>query len=256
MKKLLKFSKKKSIETNFIQKFLYILANPIATIAKKIGLTPNNLTLISFMFALLAFITLIKNNLYSFISLWFVSYILDYADGTLARMTNSVGKTALRHDHISDLLKISLIFLGFGLYYNDHIIWILTFSSAVFYLFYTVLNHQLNFIQKLAVNSSILLNKNKNKNYNEQFLKQKRLERKNQKKLILKYIPFLKKLILSFLNLILTIITINGHTLLIFFFIPLNYDFAIILLTYFIIITTFQSIRRAKVLNNLKKLKN
>ena len=206
--------------------------------------------------ALLAFISLIKNNLYGFISFWFFSYILDYADGTLARMTNSVGKTALRYDHISDLLKISLIFLGFGLYYNDHAIWILTFSSAVFYLFYTVLNHQLSFIQKLAVNSSILLNTKKNKNYNYQFLKQKRLERKNQLKLIFKNIPFPKKLILHLLNLLLTIIIINGHTLLIFFFIPLKYDFAIILLTYFIIITTFQSIQRAKVLNNLKKLKN
>ena len=112
MNKYLKFSNKNAIGQNPIQKLLYMLAYILATIAKKLSLTPNGLTLIACIFSLLAFISLVKNNLYSFVALWFIAYILDYADGTLARMTNSVGKTALRHDHISDLLKISLIFLN------------------------------------------------------------------------------------------------------------------------------------------------
>lgn len=120
-----------------------MLANPIATIAKKIGFTPNGLTLISCIFSVLAFASLVISNLYSFVAFWFVAYILDYADGTLARMTNSKGKTALRYDHFSDLLKIILIFLGFALYYDNQIIWILTFGATSLYLFYTILNHEL-----------------------------------------------------------------------------------------------------------------
>lgn len=253
MNKFLKFSNKNAIGGNPIQKLLYMLANPIATIAKKLSLTPNGLTLISFVFTLLAFASLVKNNLYSFVALWFIAYILDYADGTLARMTNSKGKTALRYDHISDLLKISLIFLGFGLYYNNQVIWTLTFCSATLYLFYTVLNHELNLVQKLTLMSISLLKIKSNKNHNNKFLKKKKLTIKDQIKLFVKKIPFFKNFILSLLGIFLTI---NGHTLLIFFFIPLNYNFAIILLTYFILITTFQSIQRAKALNRLKKVKN
>ena len=90
---------KSAIEGNLIQKFLYAFAYPIAASAKKFGLTSNSLTLFSFIFTLFAFVSLIKNNSYNFMLFWLIAYILDYADGTLARMTNSKGKTALRYDH-------------------------------------------------------------------------------------------------------------------------------------------------------------
>ena len=251
MKKYLKFSNKDAIGENTIQKFLYVLAYPIAAIAKKFDLTPNALTLYSFIFTLFSFVSLINNNPYNFILLWLIAYILDYADGTLARMTNSKGKTALRYDHISDLLKISLIFLGFGLYYDNQVIWILTFSSATLYLFYTVLNHELKLVQKLNSISISSLKIKSNKNYNNKFFKKKELTKKDQIKLFIKKIPFFKNFILSLLTIFLSI---NGHTLLIFFFIPLNYNFATILLTYYILITTFQSIQRAEALKKLKKI--
>ena len=251
LNRYLKFSNKNAIIGNLIQKILYVLAYPIAKIAKKIGFTPNGLTLISCIFVVLAFVSLVKNNLYSFLTLWFIAYILDYADGTLARMINSKGKTALNYDHISDLLKISLIFLGFGLYYNNQVIWILTFSSATLYLFYTVLNHELKLVQKLNSMSISSLKIKSNKNYNNKFFKKKELTKKDQIKLFIKKIPFFNNFILSLLTIFLSI---NGHTLLIFFFIPLNYNFATILLTYFVLITTFQSIQRAEALKKLKKI--
>ena len=34
------------------------------------------------------------------------SFLFDFADGTLARMTNNIGKTALRVDHAFDLLVL------------------------------------------------------------------------------------------------------------------------------------------------------
>jgi len=246
LNKYLKFSNKDAIGINPIQKLLYKLAYPIAKISSKFGLTPNILTLISFIFTIFAFISLVKNYLLSFILFWFVAFILDYADGTLARMTSSKGKTALRYDHISDLLKISLIFLGFGLYYDNQLIWILTFSSAVLFLFYTVLNHELDFVLKITALSTKSLNIKLNKD------KKKKLTLISQIKLLIKKKIFLKNFILTFLS---VFFYVNGHTLLIFFFIPLNFNFAIILLTYFILITIFHSIQRAKILNKLKKIK-
>ena len=250
MNKYLKFSNKNAIGQNPIQKLLYMLAYILATIAKKLSLTPNGLTLIACIFSLLAFISLVKNNLYSFVALWFIAYILDYADGTLARMTNSKGKTALRYDHISDLLKITLIFLGFGLYYDNQAIWILTFISGTLYLFYTVLNHELNMVQKLSEISISLSKIKSNKKHNKSFFK-KKITILDHIKLLIKKIPFLKNFILSLFSIFLTI---NGHTLIIFFFIPLNYNLAIILLTYFILITTFRSIQCARALNRIKKI--
>jgi len=246
LNKYLKFSNRDLTGINPIQKLLYILAYPIAKISSKFGLTPNILTLISFIFTIFAFISLVKNYLLSFILFWFVAFILDYADGTLARMTSSKGKTALRYDHISDLLKISLIFLGFGLYYDNQLIWILTFSSAVLFLFYTVLNHELDFVLKITALSTKSLNIKLNKD------KKKKLTLISQIKLLIKKKIFLKNFILTFLS---VFFYVNGHTLLIFFFIPLNFNFAIILLTYFILITIFHSIQRAKILNKLKKIK-
>lgn len=250
MDKFLKFSNKNAVKGNFIQKLLYIIAYPTASIAKKIGITPNCLTFIGFILVILAFSSLVKNNLYGFIILWFFAYNLDYADGTLARMTNSAGKTALDYDHITDLLKISLIFLGFGLYYDNQIIWILTFSSGVLFLFYTVLNHELNMSQKLSEIYISFLKIKSNKNLNNNFFK-KKITVLDHIKLSIKKIPLLKNFILGLFTIFLTI---NGHTLIIFFFIPLNYNLAIILLTYFILITTFRSIQCARALNRIKKI--
>ena len=188
MDKFLKFSDKNAVKGNFIQKLLYIIAYPTASIAKKIGITPNCLTFIGFILVILAFSSLVKNNLYGFIILWFFAYNLDYADGTLARMTNSAGKTALDYDHITDLLKISLIFLGFGLYYDNQTIWILTFISGTLYLFYTVLNHELNMVQKLSEISIGLSKIKSNKKHNKSFFKKKITILDHIKLLIKKYL--------------------------------------------------------------------
>ena len=149
MKSYLKFANLSAIEYNPILKILYIIAYPIAILARKFNITPNGVTLISCLFTLLAFFALILNNLFEFILFWFIAYIFDFVDGTLARLTNSVRKTAFSIDHISDLLKISLIFLSFGIYYNNEIIWALTFIASTSYLFYTVLNHELSWVNKL-----------------------------------------------------------------------------------------------------------
>ena len=122
----LKYSNRDALHNPF-QILLYAFAYPIAIIFKRIGFSPNLVTIISTLFAILAFVSLIKSNLILFNIFWGNSFLLDYTDGTLARLTNKVGKSALRIDHVSDQLKIILIFLGFGIYYDCKEIWILTF---------------------------------------------------------------------------------------------------------------------------------
>ena len=250
MKSYIKFANKKAIANNPIQKLLYLVAYPITIISKTLGLTPNGVTLISCIFTLLAFGALVFNNLFSFLLFWFIAYVLDYVDGTLARMTNSKGKTALNIDHISDLLKISLIFLGFALYYNNQIIWVLTFIASVSYLIYTVLNHELVWNNHASILKDLLKNNNIKVSDKKSVDKIKQGIKYHLKEFIKKR-PLLKQFILSFLSVFLTI---NGHTLIIFFLIPLEFNFAVILLIYFILLTTFQMIQRFKNLNKLIKI--
>ena len=104
----LRYSNKDAIH-NPIQIFLYVVAYPLALFLNKIKLSPNSVTIISSIFAVFSFVSLIKYNLFLFYIFWGISFILDYADGTLARMINKVRKNALRIDHISDHLKVILI---------------------------------------------------------------------------------------------------------------------------------------------------
>jgi hypothetical protein len=240
MNKYLKYANKSSILNNPVQKLLYILAYPIAIIAKKTGFKPNDLTIFSFIFTGLAFIALFKKNLDSFILFWFIAFILDYADGTLARLINLKGKTALRIDHISDLLKILIIFLGFGLFYNDQTVWVLIFLSSSLYLFYTVLNHELNWINNFK---TLTINYPK---------KNKKITIKYKDKINLLFRNLIKSTVIG--ELIMVIISIffriNGHTLLIFFLIPQNISLAFISLVYFIILIILRSFQLCIQLNS------
>ena len=130
----LRYSNKEAIH-NPIQIFLYAIAYPLALILNKFKLSPNLVTIISTIFAVFAFVSLIKSSLFLFYIFWAVSYILDYADGTLARMINKLRRNALRIDHISDHLKVILILLGFGIYYDCKELWILSFLASGTFLF-------------------------------------------------------------------------------------------------------------------------
>ena len=249
MIRYLKFAKKGAIHNNLLQKFLYLLGYSFAITAKQFSLTPNFLTLISCIFTSLAFIALVIKNFYGFIFFWLIAYILDYADGTLARMKRIKPKSILRIDHMSDLLKISFILLGIAIYYDNQIVWTLTFITSSSYLFYTILNHDLSNYKKF---SSLLLNYSKtSKNINIQKKKREKKDIFYYLKLLINERPFLKKFILNFYSIF---FVINGHTLIIFFFIPMHQNLAIILLTYFILINIYHSTIRVIQLSSFKRI--
>ena len=156
----------KKVSKDPLNKIIYKLAYPFALLFKKCDVSPNIVTYISFFLALVAFTSLIMKNLTGYLFFWFLSYILDYADGTLARMTKNIGTSALRIDHTSDLVKILVIFLSIGIYFDNQLIWILTFLSSTIFLFYTVLSHDIYWaknsnIKKTSKEKKLVLNNSK-----------------------------------------------------------------------------------------------
>jgi phosphatidylglycerophosphate synthase len=230
---------------NFISEIIYKISYPFALLFKRFGFTPNKVTFFSFFFTLFAFYSLFNKNIYFFTLFWSFAYIFDFVDGTLARMTNNIGNKALRIDHISDLVKITIIFLGFGFYFDTKQIWILVFISSTLYLFYTVLNHELSWNLKIAFE---YFRKTESKKY--------KLKKKKRGFLILyilnflKTKPYIKKFFLIFIGIF---FNINGHTLLIFFLIPINIEFAYVFLIYFIILNLLQILNRILELSRLKR---
>lgn len=236
----LRYSNKDAIH-NPIQIVLYAIAYPIALILNKIKLSPNSVTIISTIFAVFAFVSLIKSSLFLFYIFWGVSYILDYADGTLARMINKVRRNALRIDHVSDHLKIILILLGFGIYYECQEVWILTFLASGSFLFYSILNHDLSSNIKLSQLKICEKKKELYKNNSIKYLKESLLIK-------FSFIRYLYRFIFG------TFYLINGHTLIIYFFIPIEYSYAWYLLLYFILICAIHSLQRLLLLSKCPKI--
>ena len=236
----LRYSNKDAIH-NPIQIFLYVIAYPIAFILNKINVSPNSVTIFSIIFAIFAFVSLIKSSLLLFYIFWGISFILDYADGTLARMIKKVGQNALRIDHYSDHFKVILILLGFGIYYDGKEIWILTFLASGIFLFYSLLNHDLSTYIKIYQLKCSDKKKEITENNNIQNLKNYFFNK-------FSYFRYIYMFLFG------TFYLINGHTLIIFFFIPIEYKYALYSLLYFIIICTIHSFHRLLLLSKCPKI--
>ena len=93
---------------------MYYLAYPLVLLFEKIKFTPNMVTLLSLLFSFVSiFFLLEKNSLYYFMIFFFLSQLLDYADGTLARKTKQINIKKLDLDHLSDIIKILLTKFAF-----------------------------------------------------------------------------------------------------------------------------------------------
>lgn len=215
---------------NPLLKLLYLSAYPVSILFKKLGFTPNFITLFSFVFSVLAFYSLCEQKLYNFIFFWYLSYLFDFVDGTLARMTDNTRTTSLRIDHLSDLIKIALILLGLGIYFQDLYVWVFLFISTTLFFFYAVLNHDLSAVKKIIAfkNHKVTSDTNKDTNANQSRVLKRSLRQT--------FSIYLKN----------TFFVIDGHTLIIFFFIPISKTVAFSLLGYFCLVLIYQSYFRIR----------
>lgn len=237
MKKLIdslfsdKYANHRAVESNFVLLLMYRLAYPFAFLLNKFGLSPNIITTLSLAFSTIAFIALFRDEgVILFSIFWSVAVLLDFCDGTVARMANKVSKSAFRYDHMSDLFKIPLIILGAGLRYNDYLVWTLAFSASFLFIYLAVLNHELGYIRKRTEEA-------KQASVCEGSATQS--PRLRERYRIVAWIIKRKLVYQIIVNLRTLLLTINGHMLLLFFLLPLSIKFAIWALSYLIFISLF-----------------
>ena len=91
------------------------LAKGIARLPVKVH--PNVVTVFSLLFAIIAAFFFFNNQLIYGAIFFFISYVFDTADGTLARLTNTQSELGKRLDFYVDIL--GNIFMYFGLWYSQ-----------------------------------------------------------------------------------------------------------------------------------------
>ena len=200
-----KYAKKEAVANNFLLLLMYRLAYPFALVLGKHNYSPNVITTQSLLFSLLAFVALVFDEGWILFSIfWGVAVLMDFCDGTVARMTEKVSKIAFRYDHMSDLFKVSLIILGVGIRYNDPLIWALSVSACFAFMYGDALNRELGIARRRQAEGEM-------KSPSEPSLR-----RRDRYRLVgwaIKY-EFLYKIYKSIISVLLTV---NGHTLLLFF---------------------------------------
>ena len=105
--------------------FTYPVANLFVDLAYKLGLTPNNITTITMLLRIIALYNLYhKKNYYLVFILYFISWITDALDGSLARKYNLKSEFGAIYDMfidiISTIILISILYLKF--YKNNKLI--------------------------------------------------------------------------------------------------------------------------------------
>ena len=119
---------------------MYYLSYPLVLFFEKINIKPNHVTFLSVCFSLLSLISLVYiKSLGLFVVTFFISQLLDYCDGTLARKTKQVSESVINPDKFCDLIKVFLTHLSLALYFNDKIVWMIAFVSLFLFLFFVTI---------------------------------------------------------------------------------------------------------------------
>jgi len=237
LKKILKNKNKKyqisayfgySSKNNLTMLIMYYLSYPLVLFFENIKIKPNTVTFLSVIFSFLSLVYLIYfKNLELFVLTFFISQLLDYCDGTLARKTNQVSTAIINPDKISDLIKVFFIHISLAIYFKDLEIWVLSFISLFLFLFYVI-------IELLAEKKNIYNKKN-----------QKNILLRNRFSVISKiYNLFLFGPIIKFIYRFCT--TMQGQSVLIFIIAPFNDLICRYVLFYFIFVTSFNLVKTFK----------
>jgi len=95
------------------------IAAVIVVLINPMPITPNIVTVCSFIVNMAANYQLMNNQLYMAALLYFFSHVLDCADGQLARLRNIVSKSGMFFDPVLDGLKDLITFLVIIAYFSD-----------------------------------------------------------------------------------------------------------------------------------------
>ena len=189
-----------------------LLVYPVSKLFIFLKISPNSLTFFSIIFTAIAFYLLINEQYYLFSFFWFLNIVFDFCDGQVARITKKVNKSAFRFDHLSDIVKISLFLLGLAIYYKNDDLWVIIFITNFTFLFFIILSHS---TQKTTDF------KKKNNHFFFNYFKT-------------------ENILIAIIKILIPVITkFNGHSLLLFFFLPISIKICLIILIYFNILFIF-----------------
>jgi len=218
-----------AIGSNLLLLGMYRFAYPFSVLFVGLRLSPNFITTLSLICALLAALSLaLAEDTALFAVFWALTVLLDFCDGTVARMTGRVRRIAFRYDHFSDLVKIFLIILGGGVRYDDTAVWCVCMAASFCFMFYVVINHDLGSIRQHMVDTK-----------EGRALSQIAVPQRRSAKI-------LKALIAALL-------TINGHTMLVFFLLAFGEVGAMLGLTYFFVLSALRAARCIHIMIGLPK---
>ena len=126
---------------NPLDNILIDLADTSCPVFHKLGFTPNGITTLSLIFALLASWALWKGRVWLFAIFYAISYFFDCLDGHYARKYNQVTKLGDLYDHVKDITAGLLIM--WVLYYRnkDRCDWGVWIPVIVVFVLFTSLGY-------------------------------------------------------------------------------------------------------------------
>jgi len=120
---------------------LYLTCIPLSKACVRLRLSPTMISHGSNALAMLAVAALAwSDKPWLFPLLWIAALYLDIADGIVARVTNTATASGSFYDHMSDQVKVILVFLAAGLRYESTNVWILSFLVSAGFLFMNLVN--------------------------------------------------------------------------------------------------------------------
>ena len=118
-----------SCNNNLVLWVLSLICFPISKFFAILKISPNLITVLSFILMLISCSFLIYGKLILFSLTFILSILLDFCDGQVARILEKSNDTKFNFDHLSDIIKISIIYLTFGILFDELNSWIFFFIS-------------------------------------------------------------------------------------------------------------------------------
>ena len=98
---------------NYIRERLPALVQPLISLYQKYGLTPNQVSVIGFVFALFSALLVSQGFCLSAACIWWIGRIFDGTDGILARQTGQASDFGAHLDILLDMASYSIVIVGF-----------------------------------------------------------------------------------------------------------------------------------------------
>ena len=216
---------------NLIIWILSKLALPISKIFIKFKFSPNFISVLSFILMIISCFFIIEENFMMFLLTFISSIILDFCDGQVARISNKINQSKFNLDHFFDIIKISFIYLSFGILLNQFYSWLFIFLSYFLFSFNIYLHGIVGNLKEIS---------------------KKKLKKNSKKFMFFRY--FHMNFFLMVLKFIIPILfTFNAHSLLLILLILIDIEMIYFIFTYFNLVFIYRIIKNSNMLLKIRK---